>query len=89
MVCDCCGRRKKIFESFAAVKLGQTQMNFCVDCNDLAYKIRDDANEQNSDSYEKHLKEWKKRAKKPTETFLEWQQVFLTSLEKTTDKDKA
>ena len=52
-------------------------------------KIRDDANEQNSDSYEKHLKEWKKRAKKPTETFLEWQQVFLTSLEKTTDKDKA
>ena len=62
MVCDCCGRRKKIFESFAAVKYGQTQMNFCVDCNDLAYKIRDDANEQNSDSYEKHLKEWKKRA---------------------------
>lgn len=28
MVCDCCGRRKKIFESFAAVKHGQTQMNF-------------------------------------------------------------
>lgn len=33
-------------------------MNFCADCNDLAYKIRDDVNEQNGDSYEKHLKEW-------------------------------
>ena len=88
MVCDCCGRRKKIFESFAAVKHGQTQMNFCVECNDLPYKIRDDANEQNSDSYEKHLKEWKKRAKKPPETYLKWQQVFLISLEKNTNKDK-
>ena len=35
MVCDCCGRKKKLFESFAAVKYKQTQMNFCVDCNDL------------------------------------------------------
>ena len=39
MVCDCCGRKKKLFESFAAVKHKQTQMNFCADCNDLAYKV--------------------------------------------------
>lgn len=83
MVCDCCGKKKKLFESFASVRYEQTQINFCVDCNDLAYKIRDDANEQNGDSYEKHLNEWKKRAKKPSEIFLSWQQEFLAPLEKT------
>lgn len=88
MVCDCCGRKKKLFESFAAVKYKQTQMNFCVDCNDLAYKVRDDANEQNQEAYEKHLKEWKKRAKKPSETFLLWQQEFLTPLEKSFKKEE-
>ena len=89
MVCDCCGRKKKLFEPFAAVKHKQTQMNFCADCNDLAYKVRDDANEQNRDNYEKHLKEWKKRAKKPSETFLLWQQEFLTQLEKSFKNEEA
>ena len=89
MVCDCCGRKKKLFESFAVVKHKQTQMNFCVDCNDLAYKVRDDANEQNQDAYEKHLKDWEKRAKKPSETFLLWQQEFLAPLEKKLKKDES
>ena len=88
MVCDCCGRKKKLFESFAAVKFKKTQMNFCVDCNDLAYKVRDDANKQNKDAYEKHLKEWKKRAKKSSETFLLWQQEFLTSLKNNLNKNE-
>ena len=88
MVCDCCGRKKKLFESFAVVKHKQAQMNFCVDCNDLAYKVRDDANEQNRDNYEKHLKEWKKRAKKPSVTFLLWQQEFLAPLEKSFEKEE-
>ena len=76
MVCDCCGRRKKIFESFAAVKHGQTQMNFCVECNDLAYKIRDDANEQNIDSYEKHLKNGKKEQKSQRKHFWNGSKFF-------------
>ena len=89
MVCDCCGKKRKLFESFAAVKYKQAQLNSCVDCNDLAYKVRDDANEQNNDSYEKHLKEWKKRAKEPSELFLAWQQEFLTPLEKSLKKEES
>ncbi len=82
MICDCCGRKKKLFESFAAVQHKQSRINFCVDCNDLAYKVRDDANEHNKEEYEKHLKEWEKRAKKPSGLFLEWQKEFLVPLEK-------
>ena len=82
MVCDCCGRKKKPFESFAAVQTKDGQLNFCVECNDVAYKIRDDANEMNKDAYYLHLEQWKKRAKKPSTGFLEWQKVFLEPLEK-------
>ena len=57
MICDCCGRKKKLFESFAAVKYNQIQMNFCVDCNNIAYKVRDDANERNTENYAKHINE--------------------------------
>lgn len=46
------------------------------------------SNEQNRDNYEKHLKEWKNRAKKPSETFLLWQQEFLTPLEKSFKKEE-
>lgn len=81
MVCDCCGRKKKLFESFAAVKYKAIQMNFCVDCNNLAYKVRDDANEMNIDDYKLHLNQWKKRAKKPSKNFTEWLKIFLVPLE--------
>lgn len=83
MVCDCCGRKRKLLESFAAVQYKKVQLNFCVDCNNLAYKVKDDVNDHNKDEYEKHIKEWKKRAKKPSDLFLAWQQEFLVSLEKT------
>lgn len=85
MVCDCCGRKKRAFESFAAVQYKQDQMNFCADCNDLAYKVRDDAHSHNDDEYEKHIKAWEKKAKKPSALFLAWQHDFLTSLGKSGD----
>lgn len=88
MVCDCCGRKKKLFESFAAVRYKQAQMNFCAECNDIAYKVRDDANDQNKDGYEMHIKEWKNRAKKPSDLFLIWQQEFLIPFEKTFKKEE-
>ena len=87
MVCDCCGRKKKLFESFAGVSYKQAQMNFCADCNNLAYKVRDHANNQNNNEYEKHIKEWKKRAKKPSDLFLAWQKEFLAPLEKVLKKE--
>ena len=43
---------------------------------------RDAANEMNKDAYYLHLEQWKKRAKKPSMSFLEWQKVFLEPLEK-------
>ena len=82
MVCDCCARKKKLFESFAAVQTKNGQLNFCVECNDLAYKVRDDADAMNKDAYILHLDQWKKRAKKPTERFIAWQKTFLAPLEK-------
>ncbi|MGI6537045.1 MAG: hypothetical protein GX227_03265 [Clostridiaceae bacterium] len=86
MVCDCCRRKKKLFESFAAIQTKNGQLNFCVECNDLAYKVRDDANELKSDDYVLHLEQWKKRAKKPSKRFIEWQQAFLAPLEMKLEK---
>ena len=57
-------------------------MNFCVDCNDLAYKVRDDANAQNKGEYNLHMKEWKKRAKKPSDNFVLWQKEYIAPFEK-------
>lgn len=88
MVCDCCGRKKKLFESFAAVQYEKVQIYFCAACNDLAYKVRDDANDRNKVEYEKHLKEWEMRAKKPSDLFLEWQKDFRSSLEKTVENEE-
>ena len=56
-------------------------MNFCIDCNDIAYKVRDNANELNRANFDKHMKEWKKRAKKPSNLFVEWQKGFVAPLE--------
>ena len=88
MVCDCCGRKKKLFESFAAVQTETGQLNFCVECIDLAYKVRDDANEMNKDAYYLHLELWKKCAKKPSKSFNEWQETFLNLLEKKLGSEK-
>lgn len=87
MICDCCGRKKKMFESFAAVQAGNNQLNFCAECNDLAYKVRDDANDMNRDAYHSHLEQWKKRAKKPSSNFTKWQKAFLAPLESKLNPD--
>lgn len=81
MMCDCCGKRKRLLESFATIQTNGNRLNLCVDCNDLAYKIRDDANEMDKRSFDLHLDQWKKRAKKPSRDFIEWQKAFLSTLE--------
>lgn len=86
MVCDCCGRKKKMFESFAVIQFEKEQMHFCVDCNDLAYKVRDDANDKNKEEYNRHVREWKVCAKKPSKVFLVWQQEFLAQLDRVLGK---
>jgi protein-arginine kinase activator protein McsA len=81
MVCDCCQKRKKLFESFAAINHNNTQINLCAECNDLAYKLRDAANEHKKDDFNKYLNEWKKRLKKPSNSFLYWEKDFIAPLE--------
>lgn len=80
MVCDCCGKKKKLFGSYAAVATKQGQLNFCVDCNDIAYKVRDAANERNRAEYEKQMAIWDKHARKPSSAFIEWKKTFIAPL---------
>ncbi len=89
MVCDCCLKRKKLFESFAAIQTDSGIMNLCVDCNDLAYKIRDDANDGDKEKYDEHLKELEKRGKKPNAIYIEWKKKYLATLDKKLPKEPA
>lgn len=52
MKCDCCGRKKKIMESFENVGEGG---NICKDCSDLLYRIHDAFSEKNKDDYVKNV----------------------------------
>lgn len=89
MVCDCCGKKRKLFESYAEVEFRQKKLNLCVDCNDLAYKVRDDAHEHDKNVYKLHLSEWEKRSKTPSKLFTEWRKYFLKKIEdKFTDEEK-
>ena len=82
MVCDCCGRKKKLFESFAAITTDEGKLNLCVDCNDLAYKIRDDANDGDKAQFDKHLKQLDNRGKNARPIFVKWKKKFITDLKK-------
>lgn len=77
MVCDCCGRKKKLFESFAVIMTDEGKINLCVGCNDLAYKIRDDANDGNKEYFIEHLKQLEERGKKARPIFMDWKKKFI------------
>lgn len=81
MKCDCCGRKKKLFESYVAIKYEDSRINLCAFCNDLAYKIRDDANNNEKELFEKHLEEWENRSKKKSDKFTKWQVEFIKKQE--------
>ncbi len=77
MNCDCCGKSKKLLESYAAVNTSNGPMNLCVKCNDLAYKIRDAANDGNEEDFQKSLKALNARAKKSSATFKSWKKDYV------------
>lgn len=79
MRCDCCGRKKKLFESFAQITFNGGKLNFCIECNDLAYKVRDAYKEVDEAKYLDLLDRWEKRAKKASPLFKTWQAAFLSS----------
>lgn len=77
MRCDCCGRKKKLFESFAEVKDGKTTLHLCVDCNDLFYKLRDAATEDDRLEFDSILADLKKKMKKGSAAFDDWANRFI------------
>ena len=40
MKCSCCGRRKRVFESFENIDYLNNKMNICGSCSGLVYAIR-------------------------------------------------
>lgn len=52
MKCDCCGRKKKLMESFEDVGRGG---NICKECSDLLYRIHDAFSEKDADEYNKNV----------------------------------
>ena len=53
MKCSCCGRKKKLFESFENIGKGR---EVCVDCSDILYRIHDAVSEKNSEEYDANKK---------------------------------
>lgn len=82
MVCDCCGKNKKLFETFARIKTDTIELNLCVKCNDLMYKIRDAYNEDDEDTFEKCNDTINKHCEKSKPKFLKWKNEFIENMKK-------
>lgn len=92
MVCECCGRRKRLFESFAKIKSGEFEINLCVECNDLMYKIRDAYESDDEISAKTYISYVDKHRQKSSKAFKKWKTAFLNKYEKkrtvTSSKEK-
>lgn len=53
MRCACCGRKKKLFESFENLGKGGA---VCVDCSDIMYRIHDALIEKQKEEYDLQVK---------------------------------
>lgn len=70
MKCDCCARRKRLFEAFEPISHKEKTINLCVDCCTLVYKIRDAQKYGNIS--EKDTLIQKVREKKFSQEFVVW-----------------
>lgn len=71
MKCACCGRKKKIMESFENLGDGG---DVCVECSDIMYKIHDAVTEKQNEVYKSLVAEINEyiTKKKSTKEFQEW-----------------
>lgn len=71
MKCACCGRKKKLLESFENIGKGGS---VCVDCSDILYRIHDAVTEKNIEEYKLRKKSIDDmvQKKKATEDFKAW-----------------
>ena len=71
MKCACCGKKKKLLESFEEL---EKDINICVDCSKGLYKYQDAIKEKNEEDSKKLLDEIK--GKKSEKSFIEWFSKF-------------
>lgn len=70
MKCDCCGRKKKIMESFENLGKGG---NVCKECSDLLYRIHDAVVEKNKEDYANYSEQVRKDFEKTSnKEFEQW-----------------
>lgn len=77
MKCDCCGKRKKLTESYEEIKADNSKLHLCVDCSNDLYNMRDSIKEGNTEEYEQRKSKLEKKAKKASAIFNEWYKQFL------------
>lgn len=75
MKCACCGKKKKLLESFEEL---EKDVNICVDCSKLLYKYQDAVKEKNEEDSKKLLDEIK--GKKSEKVFADWFSKFQDRL---------
>ena len=59
MRCSCCGKRKKLFESFEKIT---QEVNVCVQCSTLLYKLKDSLADNNNELAEQIMEKIKQAA---------------------------
>ena len=71
MNCACCGRKKKMFESFEDLGKGGC---VCVQCSDIMYRIHDAVTEKNKGIYSEQVAIIRSfgEKKKSTSEFIKW-----------------
>lgn len=79
MKCECCGRNKKIFESFESVRYKKLTIHICVSCSQILYKLRG-ADNSDMKAKEQLLKELAEKSKAATPNFEIWKENFLQKL---------
>ncbi len=71
MKCACCGKKKKLLESFEEL---EKDINICVECSKILYKYQDAVKEKNEEDSKKLLDEIK--GKKSEKSFIKWFSKF-------------
>ncbi len=82
MVCDCCKRKKRIFESYAFIKTNDKPLHLCVNCNDLLYKLRDASDGKNIQDFSDLIAQLNAKEEKSSSAFNVWKNEFVLKCEK-------
>ena len=77
MKCDCCGKRKRLFESYEELSFEKSKMHLCVGCSKELYKMRDFYNDNNVKEYTICKGKVDKKSQKCTPVFSKWYNGFI------------